>query len=275
VPADIEIRRNHLFKPLSLKNSRWLEKNIIESKNSTRVLVEGNVLENSWNHAQVGFSFALWSVNQDGSCTWCVTSHWTIRNNVMKNVSAGINLTAVWERSRAVPAHHFAITNNAWTNYLEFSVLQVDSITYLTFEHNTGIGGIGFNFGVKSAQPGLVIRNNIVGGYYGISAPWGSSPWVAWGGVGGGIGSQWKNNVMPTEFGWTDPTIGQASPKTWAGVGFVATGTEGSIDRLELAPTSPYKGKGTDRKDVGADIAALRKATAGVVAATAENPTPR
>jgi hypothetical protein len=274
VPADIEIRGNHLFKPLSLKGSQWLEKNIIESKNSTRVLVEGNVLENSWNHAQVGYSFALWSVNQDGSCTWCVTSHWTIRNNVMKNVSAGVNLTAVWERSRTVPAHHFAISHNVWTNYVEFAVLQFDSIPYLTFEHNTGVGGVGFSFGAKSAQPGLVIRNNIVGGYYGISASWGSNA-AGWAGVGGGTGSQWRNNVLPTEFGWTDPAIGQYSPKAMSDVGFVTMGSEGSIDRLALAPTSAFKGKGTDRKDVGADIAAVKAATAGVVADTAEKRTPR
>src|SRR4029079_9857777 len=117
VPADIEIRRNHLFKPLSLKNSRWLEKNIIESKNSTRVLVEGNVLENSWNHAQVGYTLALWSVNQDGSCTWCVTSHWTFRNNLIRNVTAGVNLGSMFSfpgRANPVGMHHVTITNNVW-----------------------------------------------------------------------------------------------------------------------------------------------------------------
>ena len=64
VPADIEIRRNHIFKPLAWKGTQWVEKNLIESKNSTRVLVEGNVLENSWVNGQVGYTLALWSVNQ-------------------------------------------------------------------------------------------------------------------------------------------------------------------------------------------------------------------
>jgi hypothetical protein len=31
-----------------------------------------------------------------------------------------------------------------------------------------------------------------------------------------------------------------------------------------LQPSSPYKGKGTDGKDLGADVDALRSATAGV-----------
>jgi hypothetical protein len=262
VPSDIEIRRNHLLKPLAWKDGRWLEKNVIESKNSTRVLVEGNVLENSWNSAQQGYSFALWSVNQDRTCTWCVTSHWTIRNNVMKNVSAGVNITAVWDATTA-PAHHIAITNNAWTDYAQYAVFQMDSIPYLTIEHNTGFGGSAFNFGAKHTKPGQVIRNNITGGYYGISAPWGGGG-NGWAGVGSGVGSVWMQNVVQTEYGWDAPPADYA-PKTRAEIGFVTTALGGSLDALVLSPTSPYKNKGTDGKDLGADIAAVKAAIAGVV----------
>ncbi len=44
VPADFEIRRNHIFKRLSWQGTQWVEKNHIESKNSKRVLVDGNVI---------------------------------------------------------------------------------------------------------------------------------------------------------------------------------------------------------------------------------------
>ncbi len=55
VPSDIEIRRNHFFKPLSWRKDDpsyagkpWAVKNLFELKNARRVLVEGNVFENSW-----------------------------------------------------------------------------------------------------------------------------------------------------------------------------------------------------------------------------------
>lgn len=58
-PADIEIRRNHLFKPLSWKPGQpnfvggasgnpFVVKNLFELKNAQRVLFEGNILENTW-----------------------------------------------------------------------------------------------------------------------------------------------------------------------------------------------------------------------------------
>src|SRR5437667_258313 len=57
VPADIEVRGNHLFKPLSWWHpgdpnaglTTWSVKNSFELKNAARVLVDGNVFENAWN----------------------------------------------------------------------------------------------------------------------------------------------------------------------------------------------------------------------------------
>ena len=72
VPSDIEVRHNHFFKPLDWKN-KWLVKNLYESKSSRRTLIEGNVLENNWVHAQNGSAVALKSTNQNGRCTWCGT----------------------------------------------------------------------------------------------------------------------------------------------------------------------------------------------------------
>jgi hypothetical protein len=66
VPADIEIRRNHIFKQLSWKGTRWVEKNMIESKNSTRLV--GATSRNSWVADKRLHARAL-SVNQNGRCT--------------------------------------------------------------------------------------------------------------------------------------------------------------------------------------------------------------
>ena len=58
-PTDIEIRRNHFFKPVTwlkgqpgfvggVNGNPFIVKNLFELKNAQRVLFEGNVLENTW-----------------------------------------------------------------------------------------------------------------------------------------------------------------------------------------------------------------------------------
>lgn len=91
IPSDIEIRRNYIYTPASWKGV-WTKKNVIESKNSQRVLVEANVIDGSWTDGQVGFAIVLKSANQSGACTWCVTRDWDFRNNIIRNAGAGFNL---------------------------------------------------------------------------------------------------------------------------------------------------------------------------------------
>src|SRR5207245_7659455 len=59
VPSDIEVRRNHFAKPLAWKaggpayeGTPWTVKNLFELKNARRVLVESNLFERNWVHAQ-------------------------------------------------------------------------------------------------------------------------------------------------------------------------------------------------------------------------------
>lgn len=64
VPSDITIRGNHIFKPMEWEG-KWTTKNLLELKIAERVLIEGNVLENVWAGAQVGFAFNIKSENRD------------------------------------------------------------------------------------------------------------------------------------------------------------------------------------------------------------------
>ena len=91
VPSDIEIRRNHLFKPLlwnpadpSFFGTKFIVKNSFEIKNATRVLFEGNVMQNVWGgFSQAGAHIVLTPKNPGnigvGSCTVCEVSDVTIR----------------------------------------------------------------------------------------------------------------------------------------------------------------------------------------------------
>jgi hypothetical protein len=70
----------------------WTKKNLFETKNAQRVLVEGNVLDGSWADGQVGFAVLLKSANQAGRCTWCRSTDITFRYNLIRNAAGAFNL---------------------------------------------------------------------------------------------------------------------------------------------------------------------------------------
>lgn len=98
--ADITIRRNHFYKPLSWGPpgtglGAWAEKNLLEFKNAARVLVEGNYFENSWQDAQpTGSGIMIKSINDEGICGWCQTTDVTVRRNYGTNIETPIVISA-------------------------------------------------------------------------------------------------------------------------------------------------------------------------------------
>ncbi len=92
IPSDIILRRNHVYTPVAWRMV-WTKKNLLETKNVQRLLVEENVFDGSWADAQVGYAFVLKSSNQSGRCTWCASRDITFRYNLIRNVGAGFNLT--------------------------------------------------------------------------------------------------------------------------------------------------------------------------------------
>jgi hypothetical protein len=113
-PADIEIRRNHFFKPLVWKPDQpgfvgsesgrpYIVKNLFELKNAQRVLLEGNILENCWGgFTQAGFAVLLTPSNQAGKCPSCQVSDVTIRYNKISHVAGVLQVaTALSPREKA------------------------------------------------------------------------------------------------------------------------------------------------------------------------------
>ncbi len=107
-PSDIEIRHNHLFKPLNwlrgqagfvggVDGSPFIVKNLFELKNAQRVLFEGNILENTWGgFSQAGFAILLTPKNQamgmSNVCPACLVTDVTIRNCWISHVASGFQL---------------------------------------------------------------------------------------------------------------------------------------------------------------------------------------
>lgn len=124
VPSDIEIRHNHLSKPLSWKRgepgydgSSWSVKNLFELKNARRVLIDGNVLEHSWADGQSGFAVLFTVRNQEGRAPWSVVEDVQFTNNVVRHSGSGITLMGhdnLRPRDQTRETARILIKNNLW-----------------------------------------------------------------------------------------------------------------------------------------------------------------
>jgi len=104
-PVDLEIRRNHLYKPIVWKQGEpgyvsapsgdpYIAKNHFELKNAQRVLFEANLLENSWGgFTQSGFSIGLSPRNQANHCPKCQVTDITIRYVRIRTVGGVIAIS--------------------------------------------------------------------------------------------------------------------------------------------------------------------------------------
>lgn len=164
IPSDVEIRRNHFFKPLSWRSASWIVKNHLEMKVGRRVLVEGNILENSWG-AQLGTSVLLISTNQDGKAPFSETADITVRYNIIRNVGRGF-LVAGKNANPAIPTHRVRFSNNEFANvgaYNDGRLWYVGGADSVFLENNAGAGvysglmleGAPVNF--------LKVKDNVIG----------------------------------------------------------------------------------------------------------------
>ena len=142
-PEDIEIRRNHMFKPMfwnpghpSHREPTPIVKNLFELKNANRVLLEGNFLENSWGgFSQVGAAILLTPRNQANKrlqmnmCPICAVTNVTVRYSWIRRVNQAFQI--------ANPADLGAFASGG--NSYSFHDIIVDGIGYP--ECTKGCGG--------------------------------------------------------------------------------------------------------------------------------------
>jgi len=270
IPSDIEIRRNHFFKPTSWKG-KWLVKNLFEIKNAQRVLVEGNVFENNWQDGQGGSAIVFKSVNQGGTCPWCVVKDITFRYNLIKNTGSGFALSG-HDVGAQLAMTRVTISDNIVSGIdvgPDFAgdgrgfLINSDPVD-LVIAHNTVLDAtnMAITFGGPATEPPkrLVVRDNILGGgEYGVKGPGlGTEATLATFMSGGGF----RNNVLMLStidiVGYPASTYFAA---TMAALGFVnAIGLD-----FHLTASSPFALKATDGRDLGADANAVSSAIAGVI----------
>ncbi len=269
IPSDIEIRQNRVSKPLAWKGV-WTAKNLLELKNARRVLVEGNIFENSWADGQVGFAVLFKSVNQAGNCPWCGTSDVTFRYNVIRNSAAGVNIASHPETYPTIPATRILITHNLLDGvghangtdngrmFMLLGGLNDVAVVHNTGIHNTFSGSGQFLYmDIGGDQPGqnMVIRDNV--GTWG--GPWGAVMGNTTQGAPalGAFSARYafERNVvigMPSNLLGTYPT-NNGYPNNLGLVSFVNS----AAADYRLSSGSPYSRSASDGTDPGADFATL------------------
>jgi hypothetical protein len=311
-PADITITGNHFWKPWQwMKGNNpyvggqdgnpFVVKNHLELKNAVRVLVEANLMENSWGgFSQGGYGILLTPKNQhtqSGSnvCPICQVTDITIRYVHVSHAGGGIQMATAISGDGSGGAS--ALAGTRWSIHDvvldDLSIKYVgpgtafeltntwpkNSLNTVTINHVTGFPDPSSHLFVMGNQIptapmyALVFTNNLnLTGQYPI---WNS---------GGGQANcavrdvpvtsitncftsyTFSNNGLiasPSKFPPSSWPTNNMFPQTVDDVQFVNY-NNGNGGNYELQSTSPFKNKGTDGKDLGADIAGLNEMLANV-----------
>jgi len=272
VPSNIEIRRNHLFKPLRWKvgdpsyaGIHWTVKNLLELKMGRNVVIEGNVLENSWGDAQIGYAVLFTVRNQEGRAPWAIIENVTFTNNIIKNSEQGIQTLGKDWPNFSQQATGLRITNNLFLNVGHWFTV-VDNYANVTIEHNTHFQGHNVLMLIGEQSSGFIYRNNLT-----VRDPDG------YGVFGSGVGE----GTSALAF-YTPSCAFAGNVVVGAVASFYPTGNyyPASLSEVQLGndhrllSTSPFKNRGTDGKDPGVNMDTLNAALAGVAATPTPTPTP-
>jgi hypothetical protein len=311
-PTDIQILNNHFWKPWQWMKGNvpfvggpdghpFIVKNHLEIKNAVRVLVEANLMENSWGgFSQTGYGILLTPKNQhtlSGSnvCPICQVTDVTIRYVHISHAGGGIQMATILSGNGSGGAAalagarwsiHDVVLDDLSKKYVggggAFEIMndwEKNPLNTVTINHITGFPDSGSHMMIMgnivptAPMYGLVFTNNlIVTGEFPIWST-GGGP-ASCGFLDVPITSITKcfssftfgNNALiatPPSFPPSKWPLNNMFPATAEAVGYTNY-NNGNGGNYELLSSSPYKNKGTDGKDLGADIVGLAAALANV-----------
>ena len=274
VPSDIEIRRNHFFKPLtwrigdpSYAGTPWTVKNLLELKNARRVLIDGNLFEHNWAHEQAGTAIVLTVRNQDGTAPWSAVEDVTLSNNVVRHTGAGLGVHGIDEKP-SQPTKRILIRNNLFDDVSAARwggsgrlFQAVHGVTDLVIEHNTAFQDGSIIWAVGRPHIGFVYRDNLAPhNDYGIH----------------GVGTQPGRHSLETYFPGAivernvivgNPYVAQYPLDNFHPLSLAAVGFVDQVGRdYRLSSSSRYRRAGSDGKGIGVDFDELSAAMAAAEA---------
>ena len=305
-PQDIEILHNHLFKPLTWMKGQagyvggtsgnpFIVKNLLELKNAQRVLVDGNIMENSWGgFSQVGFAIVLTPKNpgRTSPCPICQVTDVTFRYDSISHVGAGLQIANALSDYGGAPLdgerysiHDIVIDDIDGVKYTgpsEFAqvsvsagapVLQNVTINHVTAFPSSRMFIIGDMAAISTQMKNFVFTNSIVN----------AGTYPVWSTGGGPTNCAYYDKPLTTFNACFSPysfasnavvaSTSSFPPSLWPSGNFFpasaaairfANYNGGNGGDYHLQRSSRYKGAGTDGKDLGADVDAIHSATAGV-----------
>ena len=254
-PTDIEVRGNHLNKPAAWKGKVSM-KTLFELKNAAKVQFTDNYLENNW----VGSAFRITVRNQDGKAPFSTVEDVEMRNNIINGAGEGVNILGKDNNFPSRTLNRMNIVNNLFLNIGggEFGdgsgyFFQISDGQNILIAHNTAFnhGNIATFYGEMPKN--FVMRDNITGhGSYGIHGFDNLDSPAAKKVFGNNV---FINNRSVSAGDLAYPSNNFAADNEKA-VGF----TNAAQNNFTLAANSKYKGKATDKTDLGCDSSKLNQA---------------
>jgi PKD domain len=238
--------------------TKWTAKNVLELKNAQRVTIDGNVMEYSWIGFQDGYAVLFTPRNSNRTAPWTVVRDVVFTNNIVRHAGAAFQVTGRDYNSPSQQTRNVTIRNNLfvdinkfWGNTGRFIVIT-EAPANITIDHNT-IESTGTVVEVNGpAVSGFVYTNNIsrhntygiIGQSYQSGLPTISKYFPS---------SVIKANVLAGGKITSYPVGNYFPPAADFLTQFVSPTTED----YRLVSTSLYNNKGTDGKDIGADLGSL------------------
>lgn len=269
IAEDVVFRRNYVTKPLKWRQEGWVVKNLFELKNARRVLIEGNIFENVWQHGQAGYAILFTPRNQEGRAPWATVEDVTMRFNIVRNGGAGMQITGQDSLHPSGGARRITISDNLfygldsalWGGNGTFALIG-DGPSDITVVHNTihQSGNIVMAFGGSREAPQQIarfrFRDNIIRhneyGVHGDDRATGLDTLSAF-----FPGADFGGNALAGG----DPKRYPAGNLFLTEAEFDAQFVQATSGDFRLRPNSRLRGRASDGKDVGADIAAIARET--------------
>jgi hypothetical protein len=167
VPSDIEVKGNHLSKPVAWRGA-FTVKNLFELKNAQRVVVDGNLFEYNWADAQEGVAILFTVRNQDGGAPWSVVQDVAFTNNIVRHSSSGLYILGRDNNHPSQQTRRITVRNNLFEDISGakwggrgFFMLITESAD-VVIENNTILQTGNITGAYGQPNTGFVFRNNII-----------------------------------------------------------------------------------------------------------------
>lgn len=158
LPRGIEVRGCHFFKPPEWQAAGYSVKNHLEFKVGADSVIEGNILENVWPKAQVGFAILLTAKpdarRADGTL-YGEIDNILLRNNLIMNATHGVNMSA-----GSGVLGHIALENNLFLGEFGRLFQILGNIDGMRIRRNTAENVT--NAFITTSAEGVACRNAVI-----------------------------------------------------------------------------------------------------------------